>query len=426
MDQAIDHAPSYYAATANPAPDPEPLSGEHDTEVAIVGGGFTGIATALTLAERGHAVAVVEARRVGWGASGRNGGQFTDSIAGEATIRRQLGDEAASFLWHLRWRGHEIITERIQRYGIHCDLKRGHLRAAKKRRQVADLRRDHEEMVRWGMGEDVRLVEGDELSEVIGSDVYVAGLINRRNGHLHPLNLCLGEAEVARGLGARIFEQSPVSRIEHGARPTVVGADGRLTADTVIVAGNAYHELEPGALKGMLFPATSHIIVTEPLGEELAARINPQDLAVYDCNHIIDYYRLTPDRRLLFGAGCNYSGHDHADIAGMMRPYMERIFPQLRDVRIDYAWGGRIGIVFNRVPQLGHVSDNVLHAQGYSGHGICLSHIVGETLADALDGNTENFERFARIRHYRFPFGQTIGSQMVALGMMYYRMRDIL
>lgn len=419
------HAPSYYAATASPSPDPEPLAGEQRVDIAIVGGGFTGIATALSLAERGYAVAVVEANRVGWGASGRNGGQFTDSIAGEATMRRQLGADAEAFIWTLRTRGHDIITERVSRYGIECDLRHGHLRAAKKRRQVPDLRADHDRMARRGLGDGLQLVEGDALREVIGSDAYVAGLINRRNGHLHPLNLCLGEADAARGLGARIFEQSPVTRIEHGAKPAIVTGGGRLVADTVIVAGNAYHELEPQTLKGLIFPATSHIIVTEPLSESLVDEINPQGLAVYDCNHIIDYYRLTPDHRLLFGAGCNYSGRDPGDIDAVMRPCMERIFPQLRSARIDYRWGGRIGIVLNRVPQLGRISPNVWYAQGYSGHGICLTHIVGETLANAVGGTMERFDMFARVRHARVPVGPWLGSRMVALGMLYYRILDL-
>jgi len=418
------HAPSYYAATANPAPAPEPLRGEHEADIGIVGGGFTGIATALTLAERGYSVAVVEANRVGWGASGRNGGQFTDSIDGDTAILRQLGREGEDFLWHLRTRGHEIIEERVQRYGIECDLRHGHLRAAKKKRQVAGLRADYEEKVRRGLGDVVEFVEGDDLRAVIGTDAYVAGIVNRRNGHLHPLNLCQGEADAARGLGAKIFEESPVTHIEHGDRPAIVTAEGRVRARTVIIGGNAYHNLEPGTLKGLIFPATSHIIVTEPLSEDLARAINPRNLAVYDSNYIIDYYRLTADRRLLFGAGCNYTGHDPADIPGVMRPYMEALFPQLEPVKIDYAWSGKIGVVLNRVPQLGRISDNVWYAQGYSGHGICLTHIVGETLADALEGRTQHFDLFNRVRHLRLPVGPWLGSRAVAAGMLWYRMLD--
>ena len=424
MPAASAHAPSYYAATANAAPPVERLAGEEKADIAIVGGGFTGIATALSLAERGYQVAVLEAHRVGWGASGRNGGQFTDSIAGEGTIRRQLGAEAEDFLWYLRWRGHTIIEDRVERYGIECDLRHGHIRTAKKRRQVADLRADYEAMARRNMRQHLQFVEGKELRRLLGTDAYHAGLVNRRNGHLHPLNLCLGEADAARGLGARIFEESPVTHIEHGDHPAVVTTDGRVRADRVIVAGNAYHELEPKSLKGLIFPATSHIIVTEPLSDERVQEINPQRLAVYDTNHIIDYYRITADQRLLFGAGCNYSGRDPEDIDAVMRPCMERIFPQLADTAIDYRWGGRIGIVLNRVPQLGRISPNVWYAQGYSGHGVCLTHVVGETLAAAISGRSERFDQFARVRHTRLPVGDWLGSRMVALGMLYYRMLD--
>lgn len=415
---------TYYAATARPVPAPEPLRGEHATDVAVIGAGFTGVATALSLAERGHRVTVVEAQRVGWGASGRNGGQFTDSIDGTAAIRRQLGAAAEEFLWHLRWRGHAIIEDRVARYRIGCDLKHGHLRAAKKRRQVADLERDHAELVARGLGDQVHLLKGAEMRDAIGSDAYVAGLINHRNGQLHPLNLCLGEAEAARGLGVAIHEHSPVARIEHGREPVVVTAEGRLRARRIVVAGNAYHGLERRRLRGLLFPATSHIVVTEPLSPALAAAISPRDLAVYDCNHVIDYYRLTPERRLLFGAGCRYTGHDPADIDAAMRPALAAVFPELRDARIDYRWSGRIGIVLNRVPQLGYLAPNVLYAQGYSGHGICLSHIVGEALAREIAGETGDFARFAGMRHRRLPVSGRAGSAAVALGMAYYRLLD--
>lgn len=422
---ATSYPATYYSATAHVTPPVTPLQGEQTTEVAVVGGGFTGVATALALAERGRTVRLLEANRIGWGASGRNGGQFTDSVSGEDTIRRQLGAEAEELIWHLRWHGHSLIEDRVQRYGIDCDLKHGHLRVAKKARQVPALRHEYDELVARGHGDAVRFVEGDQLRTVIGSDAYVAGLINRRNGHLHPLNLCLGEAAAARDLGVTIHEGSPVTGISHGNRPTVTTSQGRIHADQVVLAGNAYHGLEPQQLRGRLFPATSHIVVTEPLSRVQVEALNPQDLAVYDSNHVIDYYRLTPDRRLLFGAGCRYSGHDPGDIDAALRPALSAVFPQLADVRIDYRWGGRIGIVLNRVPQVGYLSRNVVYAQGYSGHGICLSHVLGDALAATLsDGSSRDFAQLARIRHWRLPLGPRAGSALVALGMLYYRLLD--
>lgn len=418
---------SYYAATRRRIVPFDSLAGDCRVDVGIVGGGFTGIATALSLIENGYRVAVVEANRVGWGASGRNGGQFTDSISGEARIRSALqADDAPAFLRMLRWRGHEIIEDRVRRYDIQCDLKHGHLTAAVKPRQMEALRVEYEQLIKDGAGDAVRLVEADGFDGVLGTDAYCGGLLNRRNGHLHPLNLCLGEADAARQQGASIFEHSPVTRIEHGRTPAIVTPGGRVTADAVVLAGNAYHRLERAALRGMLFPATSHIVVTEPLPDQVAEAINPLDLAVYDCNHVLDYYRLTADGRLLFGAGCNYSGHDPRDIDRVMRPRVRRIFPRLADARIDYRWSGKIGIVINRVPQLGRIDSNVYYAQGYSGHGICLSHVVGEIMADAIGGTMERFDVFDRVRHLRLPAGEWLGGRIVALGMLYYRLRDLI
>lgn len=418
---------SYYAATRNDVAPFERLSSDCRVDVGIVGGGFTGISTALSLIERGYSVAVVEANRIGWGASGRNGGQVTDSISGEKSFHRILPEkQAREFLLMLRQRGHEIIEERIRKHDIQCDFKHGHLMAAFKKRQMRELEQEYDQLVEDGLGESARIVKSDEFGDVLGTDVYEGGLLTSHNGHLHPLNLCLGEADAARQLGASIFEDSPVRRIEHGDNPVIVTDRGRVTADSVILAGNAYHSLERKTLKGILFPAISQIVVTEPLPESLATEINPRDLAVYDCNHVLDYYRMTADRRLLFGAGSNYSGRDYADIDRVMLPRITRIFPQLKGTRIDYRWSGKMGIVINRVPQLGRVDNNIYYAQGYSGHGICLSHIVGEIMADAVGGSMERFDVFARIPHYRIPLGDWAGNQIVALGMLYYRLRDLI
>ncbi len=424
---AQSYPDSYYAATRNAVPAFEQLEGRHRVDVGIVGGGFTGIATALSLTEKGYRVAVVEANRVGWGASGRNGGQFTEALSGEKSFYKALGDSTArEFLRMLRKTGNEVIQDRVRRYGIDCDLKNGHLMAAFKPRQLAELQAEYDRLVEDGYGDTAELVDRAGVAGLLGTDVYDGGLLTRHNGHLHPLNLCLGEADAARNQGALIFEESPVEDIRGDDQPEIVTAKGVVQADKVMLAGNAYHHLERKKLSGMIFPATSHIVVTEPLSRSLIDEINPQDLAVYDCRHVLDYYRMTADGRLLFGAGCNYSGRDPADIDRVMRPRVTRIYPQLEGVRIDYRWSGKIGIVLNRVPQLGRTSKNVYYAQGYSGHGICLTHVVGEIMADAIDGKTDRYDVFAGIPHQRIPLGDWFGSQMVALGMMYYRMRDLM
>lgn len=419
-----EHPRSYYAATQSPATRYPALQGEVRTDVCVVGAGFTGISTALTLAERGYRVTVVEAKRVGWGASGRNGGQLIGGISGEHTLLRIHGQQVADAVWAMRWRGHEIIHQRVRRYAIGCDLKAGYMDVAIKPRHMRALQEEHDTLQRRGFPHDYRLVQREEMGQVLGTGAYIGGLINHYNGHLHPLNLCAGEAAAAAGLGTRIFEQSPVRRIEHGPRPRVITAGGRVSAEAVVLAGNAYHALEPARLSGLLFPAGSYIVATEPLDDATARSINPLDLAVCDPNYVLDYFRLSADRRLLFGGRCNYSGREPRDIQASVVPRMLKIFPQLRGRRIDYAWGGNIGIVINRVPMLGRLSSTVFYAQGYSGHGVNFSHVAGEIMAEALAGTLERLDLFEKVRHWRLPLGQRLGGELVALGMLYYRLRD--
>ncbi|MFI7868013.1 NAD(P)/FAD-dependent oxidoreductase, partial [Ectopseudomonas khazarica] len=392
---AAERAPSYYSASLNFESDYPTLQGSVSVDVAIIGGGFTGIATAVELAERGLKVAVVETNKVGWGASGRNGGQVTGSLSGDEAMRKQmrnsLGSEVDDFIWHLRWRGHEIIKSRVARYGIACDLKHGHLHAAMKPSHMDELRASYDEALRRGMAGEVSLLDGAEVRAQLGSDLYCGAIKNTRNMHLHPLNLCLGEAQAAASLGALIFEHSEVLDIVHGPRPAVVTTGGRIEAKQVLLAGDVYHKLERRKLKGMIFPAMGGIVTTAPLGE-LAKEINPQDLAVYDCRFVLDYYRLTGDGRLLFGGGANYSGRDSRDIAGELRPCIERTFPQLKGVQIDFQWSCAMGIVMNRIPQLGKLSSNVWYCQGYSGHGVATTHIMGEIMAKAITGDLEQYD----------------------------------
>jgi glycine/D-amino acid oxidase-like deaminating enzyme len=418
------HPDSYYAATRNRAPDYPALQGDIETDVCVVGGGFTGIATALTLAERGYSVVVLEQNRIGWGASGRNGGQVIGGFSGEALMAQRLGPEAADLIWDIGWRGNAIIAERVQKYAIDCDFKYGYMDVAIKPRHLRAFEAYHEELQRRGFGADVRMVAKHEMRSVLGSDAYIGGLINRRSGHLHPLNLCLGEAGAAASLGVKLFEGCEVLAIEHGPRPAAKTAGGRVRANAVVLAGNAYQRLETRRLSGQVFPAGSFIIATEPLSEEQAQEINPLDMAFCDPNYVLDYFRLSTDRRLLFGGRCNYSGRVPSSIRASIEPRMHKVFPQLRTTRIDYEWGGSIGIVVNRVPLIGRLRDNVYYSLGYSGHGVNMTHAAGEILADAIGGTLERLDLFERVGHWRIPFGQALGGQLVALGMLYYRLRD--
>ena len=423
MMRPQEHTGSYYAATVNDVTEFAQLLGEQTADICVIGAGFTGISTALHLAERGYDVHVVEANKVGWGASGRNGGQMIGGISGEKNIAKHLGKDVEEIFVELRWAGHEIIRERVQTYEIDCDLKFGYVDVAIKKRHLRDIEADFERLEQADFPHEFRILSKDETRETIGTDAYVGALLNMGNGHLHPLNLCIGEARAAVSLRATIYERSPVLSIEKGARPKVVTQQGSVTAEAVVIAGNAYHALEP-KLRNIMFPVNSFIIATQPLSEETVAAINPQDLAVCDPNFVLEYFRLSADKRLLFGGRCNYFGDNPDTIKGYLRPKLARIYPQLANIGIDYAWGGTIGVPINRVPQLGRISPNILYSQGYSGHGVNVTHLAGKILADAVAGTVEQFDLFANVSPLVIPGSHLISKPMVALGMLYYQIKD--
>ena len=426
IDQKQEHAQSYYAASVNEVTDYPALAGTESADVCVVGAGFTGVATALTLAERGYSVALVEANRVGWGASGRNGGHLINGISGLEKIRKRHGNGIADMVWDLRWRGNDIIYDRVDKYGIKCDLKSGFVETALKPRHLDDLAEYFAERGDRDFPYKYELWDREKTRAMLGTDAYIGGFACYRDGHLHPLNLCIGEARAAHDLGVRIFEQSPVVGIEHGKRPEVRTAGGSVQADAVVLAGNAYSLMEPKHLSNLVFPAGSYVIGTEPLSEDVVSEINPGDLSVCDSNDIVDYFRLSADKRLLFGGSCNYSGRDPASIKAYILPRMLKVYPQLEGVRIDFEWGGKIGIVLNRIPAMGRINENVYYSQGYSGHGVNATHVMGEIVADAITGTMEKFDLFANAKHFRIPGSQWMGNQIIALGMLYYKMKDLL
>ena len=423
-DQRQEHTRSYYAASVNEVTDYPCLEGAQSADICVVGAGFTGTATALSLAERGYSVALVEANRVGWGASGRNGGQVINGMKGIELLRKRHGNGIADILDNLRWRGNDIIRERVSKYDINCDFKNGFTDVATKPSQVRNLEENAEDRELHPSDFAYEFWSREKTCDMLGTDTYHGGFVCYRDGHLHPLNLCIGEARAAHNLGVQIFEQSPVTGITHGKRPRVETADGYVEADSVVLAGNAYNQLEPKHLSNLIFPAGSYIIATEPLADEVAKSINKKDVAVCDVNEVVDYYRLSADNRLLFGGACNYSGRDPKSIKSFIRPRMLKVYPQLKDVKIEYEWGGKVGIVLRRIPTVGRINGNVYYCQGYSGHGVCATHVMGEVMADAITGTMERFDLFADVNHFRIPGSQWFGNQVIALGMLYYKMKD--
>jgi len=425
--QRIDN---YYNATLNNPKSWPHLDGDLSVDVAIVGAGITGVATTLELAERGYKVALLEAHQIGWGATGRNGGQVTGSLSGDNAMLKQLrhryGTDAEQFVWQLRWRGHDIITERIARYNINCDLKTGHLLTAWTEKDMPMLELMVQEAHRRGMAGEVSLLNRDETHQRLQTPLYFGAVHNKKNLHLHSLKLCIGEAIAAESQGASIFENTNVVSIDSLANKKVAvkTQKGTVTAANVVIAGNAHHRLMRRQLGGYLFPAVLGNLVTAPLGSTLCNEINRDDDAVYDSRMVLDYYRITGDGRLMFGGGTNYSGRDINEVGATLRPALERTFPVLKDVQIDYAWTGTAGIIINRIPMLGRIKDNIFYAQGYSGHGMATSHILAEVTATAIAGNFEQFDTFQHFSHWRIPVPATAGSSLVALGMAYYLMLE--
>ncbi|MCO8160927.1 FAD-binding oxidoreductase [Pseudomonas sp. 21LCFQ010] len=420
----ITYPQSFYAASANPAPVHAALQGEAQTDVCIIGAGYTGLSSALFLLEHGFKVTVLEAARVGFGASGRNGGQIVNSYSRDIdVIERSMPAGQARLLGDMAFEGARIIRDRVARYSIDCDLKDGGVFAALNPRQMGHLEAQKRLWERYGHNQ-LELLDASRMRQVVACDQYVGGMLDMSGGHIHPLNLALGEAAAVLALGGVIHEQSAATGIERGANPVVHTAQGRVRAKFVIVAGNAYLGNLVPELAAKSMPCGTQVITTEPLNEELARSLLPDDYCVEDCNYLLDYYRLSADKRLIFGGGVVYGARDPANIEAIIRPKMLKVFPQLKDVKIDYAWTGNFLLTLSRLPQVGRLGDNIYYSQGCSGHGVTYTHLAGKVLAEALRGQAERFDAFAGLPHYPFPGGQMLRTPLTALGAWYYSLRD--
>ncbi|WP_394560229.1 NAD(P)/FAD-dependent oxidoreductase [Aquipseudomonas alcaligenes] len=422
------HAASYYAATVNRQLAQPPLAGEVVADVCVVGGGFSGLNTAIELARKGFSVVVLEAHLIGWGASGRNGGQLIRGVGhGVEQFENVIGTDGVRQLKLMGLEAVELVRQRVADFAIDCDLTWGYCDLANKPAHLQDFAEDKAELESLGYRHELRLLQPEQMHQVVGSERYHGGMIDMGSGHLHPLNLALGEAAAALSLGVQLFEHSPVTRIDYGPEVKVHTAKGAVRAKTLVLACNAYlNGLDP-TLGGKVLPAGSYVIATEPLGEERARKLIPQNMALCDQRVTVDYYRLSADKRLLFGGACHYSGRDPVDIAAYMRPKMLQVFPDLADVRIDFQWGGMIGIGANRLPQIGRLKDqpNVYHAQAYAGHGVNATHLAGKLLAEAIAGQQGGgFDLFAKVPHMTFPGGKHLRSPLLALGMAWYRLKE--
>ena len=424
-----EHTSSYYAASQNITTQYPQLKGEELVDVCVVGAGFSGVSAALHLAEQGYSVALLEAERVGWGASGRNGGQWAGYYSPDmGAVEKLVGKEDARKLWDMNEESKDIIRQRVQHYNIDCDYKdtglfmgaynKTHLQWMKDKIQESDRYNYHQ----------LTMVGREQVKDYVDCEHYIGGLYDKDAGHVQPLNLVSGQAKAAHDLGVKIFEGSAVEEIVHGSQPMVKTAQGKIKSSYVIVCGNGYLALGKAAPKisRKILPVTSYILATEPLPEEVYTRLIPKDTSVFDYRYLLDYYRLSGDKRLLFGGGTRYSGKDPKDIVSWRLPKLLKTFPQMKGFNIDYAWGGTMGFTYNRMPAIGRASENVFYAQGYSGHGVALTHLGGKLVAEAVAGTAERFDVFARIKHMPFPGGKALRVPMLFMGATYYSIVDAL
>ena len=420
---------SYYEASVVRPPACPPLRGRISVDICVVGGGYAGLSSAIELAERGYSVALLEARRFGWGASGRNGGQVLPGYAGQAAMERQLPREDARRAWDISIEAMHLLQERIIRCRIACDYTPGCMTLATTARKARDLDAlvDH---LACAYGYPMQWIGTGEIREWIASEQFRAGAYDAQAGHLHPLKYCLGLAQAAAAAGVRLFEDSAVSAIRRGPRPLVKAAGGEVECRFAVLAGNVYLDQFGGSiapeLMRRIIPVGTYIIATDPMRRERADVLIRRRAAVSDTNFVLDYFRLTHDDRLLFGGADAFSGATPRNLDKHVRQRMLAVFPQLSDLGVPYTWGGFVDVTINHAPDFGRLENNIYYLQGFSGHGLALAGIAGRMVAEVVAGHAERFDLLSRLRHAPFPRGAWIRRPAVALGVLYYRLRDLL
>ncbi len=423
-DAASDFPPSWYAATVN-APAPRPaLKGDHRADVCVVGAGYTGLTAALDLARKGLRVIVLEAHKVGWGASGRNGGQVGSGYnKGQKWLETRLGLDAAKALWTLTEEAKDMLRENVAAFATDALYRPGVAHGEYRPGQMAHVREDVDHLRDTYGYNGIEVLERDAFREIVRSDWYHGGLVDHGAGHIHPLRYVLALGQQAEAAGAIIHETSEATALTHGATPTVHTAQGKVTADHVVLAGNGYlHNLEP-KVEAMVMPMNSFIGATVPLGKA-AQEVLSQDIAACDSSHVVNYFRLSEDGRLLFGGRANYRLRFPADIGGTLHRRMGKMFPQIADRPFEYQWGGTLGVSMSRLPSIRAVTKNVLSGSGYAGHGVALSGMAGRVMAEAVVGQAQRLDTFSSLPNRPYPLGTALHAPALWLAMAWFSMRD--
>jgi len=419
------HVASWYAATANQQLEFPALAGSSVADVCIVGGGYTGLSTAIHLRQRGYSVILLEANKIGWGASGRNGGHVgTGQRAGQTQLEKWVGLEQAKALWQLGLEAVDTVCELIAEHGIDCELKHGNLHMASKAGDARELQEQVERLRSVYDYDQIRYVDRAELAAMTSGQGFHGASLDLGARHLHPLNYALGLARAARDLGAQLHEGSRVIGYGEGNKVTVRTRTGTVNCDYLVLACNGYLEkLEPRTA-GRIMPINNYMLATEPLPKTLARQLIRDDTSMTDTLFVVNYWKLSADNRLLFGGGESYSRRFPADIKGFVRKHMLRIYPELASTRVDYGWGGTLAITMNRMPDFGRLSSRLFYAHGYSGHGVPIATLAGKLLAEAISGSAERFDVMARVPSRQFPGGTLLRWPGLVAGMLFYSLRD--
>jgi gamma-glutamylputrescine oxidase len=420
------HINSWYAASVPAFPEQAPLIGSIHADVCILGAGITGLSTAIELAEAGYKVVVLEAQRVGWGASGRSGGQAIFGFGcDQSKITQSVGLQSSKRMFDWSIEGLDLIQSRCAQYNIDCDWRDIHAHVPIKTRHITELKAWQNDLAE-NFNYPLQWWEREQLQAVMPNERYLGALVDPRSGHLHPLKYTQGLAKAALALGVQIFEHSKVTQMLRGEKPIFKTANGEVHCNFAVLAGNAYvHGIAP-ELDDKIMPVGTYIGATEPLGAERAQALIKNNMAVADVNWALDYFRLSADNRLLFGGRASYSTLPPPNLSGTMQRRMTRVFPSLSNVKMDYVWGGFVDISLNRAPHWGRLGSNVYFAQGFSGHGIAATGLAGRIISEAIKGQAERLDIFAQIKHQNFPGGRALRTPMLVAAMAWFKLRDAL
>lgn len=417
---------SYYRATAIGFLNRAALRESITADVCIIGAGYTGLSCAITLARAGLNAVVLEAEHAGFGASGRNGGQvIPGQRIDQVELERRYGKSHAQRLWSLALEAQSLVRSNVEAHKIQCDVKTGHLTAAVSTQHATDLQDYVEHLERNYNYKSARFIPEREMPALVATNRYRGGLLDQEGMHLHPLNYALGLARAAEEAGARIFEQTRVDSVTQQNGTVRVSANNiHVDAKFVVYACNAYLEGLNRRLAATIMPISNYVAATEPLGEARATALIPSGAAVADTKFVLDYYRISGDGRLVFGGGETYGAKDASGAERIVRPCILRVFPQLEDVKIEYAWGGRLAITMPRMPHVGRLSPNTYFAQGYSGQGVAIASLTGKLIAEAITNQAERFDVMASLNIPRLPGGALLRQPLLQLGLMWFALRD--